>query len=120
MGDTVLSFGKHRGRTFADLKANEPGYVSWALKQAAPKGGLALREQQQQQLPTALSKKRKQTREDGWNAERVNSARYGPYGTEIVLNVDRMPWEHPESYPLHLGNEPGWHCFPRHNEQGGH
>ena len=42
-------------------------------------------------LSTALSKKRKQTREDGWNAERVSSVRYGPYRAEIVLKVDREP-----------------------------
>ena len=29
-----------RGRTFADLKDNEPGYVSWALRQTAQPGSI--------------------------------------------------------------------------------
>eukprot|EP00747_Dinoflagellata_sp_TGD_P216943 gnl/TRDRNA2_/TRDRNA2_89409_c0_seq2.p1 gnl/TRDRNA2_/TRDRNA2_89409_c0~~gnl/TRDRNA2_/TRDRNA2_89409_c0_seq2.p1 ORF type:complete len:292 (-),score=49.85 gnl/TRDRNA2_/TRDRNA2_89409_c0_seq2:42-917(-) len=36
-----LTFGKHRGRTFADMKDNEPEYVSWALSQSEPSGALA-------------------------------------------------------------------------------
>eukprot|EP00746_Dinoflagellata_sp_MGD_P036338 gnl/MRDRNA2_/MRDRNA2_187166_c0_seq1.p1 gnl/MRDRNA2_/MRDRNA2_187166_c0~~gnl/MRDRNA2_/MRDRNA2_187166_c0_seq1.p1 ORF type:complete len:718 (-),score=185.94 gnl/MRDRNA2_/MRDRNA2_187166_c0_seq1:84-2006(-) len=39
-GDTVMPFGKHQGRTFEDLRANEPGYVSWALGQQDPSGGV--------------------------------------------------------------------------------
>eukprot|EP00747_Dinoflagellata_sp_TGD_P021778 gnl/TRDRNA2_/TRDRNA2_128694_c1_seq1.p1 gnl/TRDRNA2_/TRDRNA2_128694_c1~~gnl/TRDRNA2_/TRDRNA2_128694_c1_seq1.p1 ORF type:complete len:199 (+),score=20.35 gnl/TRDRNA2_/TRDRNA2_128694_c1_seq1:32-628(+) len=40
VGGTVLTFGRHRGRTFADVKANETGYVSWALSQPAPSAHL--------------------------------------------------------------------------------
>eukprot|EP00746_Dinoflagellata_sp_MGD_P136097 gnl/MRDRNA2_/MRDRNA2_70080_c0_seq1.p1 gnl/MRDRNA2_/MRDRNA2_70080_c0~~gnl/MRDRNA2_/MRDRNA2_70080_c0_seq1.p1 ORF type:complete len:761 (-),score=134.83 gnl/MRDRNA2_/MRDRNA2_70080_c0_seq1:12-2144(-) len=38
--DTVMAFGKYKGRTFADLKEHEPDYVSWALGQADPSGPL--------------------------------------------------------------------------------
>jgi len=31
-GSTTFSFGKHKGRTFADIFSNEKGYVSWARK----------------------------------------------------------------------------------------
>jgi len=36
--DTVMNVGKHRGRTFADLKEKEPEYVNWALKHEEPAG----------------------------------------------------------------------------------
>merc|ERR1712032_1097806 len=39
-GDTVVTFGQHRGRTYRDLKDNEPGYVSYALKQETRGGDL--------------------------------------------------------------------------------
>ena len=38
-GMQIGCFGKHRAHTVADLEANEPGYVSWALRQAAPRKG---------------------------------------------------------------------------------
>eukprot|EP00747_Dinoflagellata_sp_TGD_P184133 gnl/TRDRNA2_/TRDRNA2_39498_c0_seq1.p1 gnl/TRDRNA2_/TRDRNA2_39498_c0~~gnl/TRDRNA2_/TRDRNA2_39498_c0_seq1.p1 ORF type:complete len:349 (+),score=47.41 gnl/TRDRNA2_/TRDRNA2_39498_c0_seq1:65-1111(+) len=39
-GEGVLTFGKHKGRTFADVVANEPDYVSWVLKQPEPSSSL--------------------------------------------------------------------------------
>merc|ERR1712224_544845 len=33
--NTVMTFGKHKGRTFGDLKDNEPEYTTWALGHAA-------------------------------------------------------------------------------------
>ena len=39
-GNTRLGFGKHRWHTFAHVKANEPDYVAWALRQKGPSGAL--------------------------------------------------------------------------------
>merc|ERR1719387_892704 len=33
-GDTVFTFGEHQGRTFAEVKASEPEYVSKVLEAA--------------------------------------------------------------------------------------
>merc|ERR1712196_298340 len=33
---TVFTVGKHRGRTFLDVKDNEPAYCSWVLQLAEP------------------------------------------------------------------------------------
>merc|ERR1719277_480045 len=34
--DAVMTVGMHKGRTFADLKANEPDYANWVLRQEEP------------------------------------------------------------------------------------
>ena len=36
----VFTCGKHSGRSFGDVRDNEPGYAQWALKQGSPSGGL--------------------------------------------------------------------------------
>jgi len=39
-GDTVLSFGRHEGRTYRDIANDEPGYVRWVLSVRQPQGRL--------------------------------------------------------------------------------
>ena len=36
----MLSFGKHKSRTFEDVYDNEPGYVDWCSQKAVPSGGM--------------------------------------------------------------------------------
>ena len=36
----MLKFGKHKGRTFADVLASDPGYCAWVLRENAPSTGL--------------------------------------------------------------------------------
>ncbi len=36
----MLKFGKHKGRTFADVLASDPGYCAWVLREKAPSTGL--------------------------------------------------------------------------------
>ena len=36
----MLKFGKHKGRTFADVLAADPGYCAWVLREKAPSTGL--------------------------------------------------------------------------------
>eukprot|EP00928_Gymnodinium_smaydae_P078931 TRINITY_DN62983_c0_g1_i1.p1 TRINITY_DN62983_c0_g1~~TRINITY_DN62983_c0_g1_i1.p1 ORF type:complete len:776 (-),score=190.93 TRINITY_DN62983_c0_g1_i1:157-2427(-) len=38
--DSVFQFGKHKGRTFADVASSESGYARWALAQESPSGNL--------------------------------------------------------------------------------
>lgn len=39
-GKKMVTFGKHVGKSFAWVYANEQGYVRWALKEKAPNGKL--------------------------------------------------------------------------------
>jgi len=39
-GSSTLSFGKHKGRTYADVLANEPEYCGWVQDMASPTGPL--------------------------------------------------------------------------------
>eukprot|EP00746_Dinoflagellata_sp_MGD_P003263 gnl/MRDRNA2_/MRDRNA2_106337_c0_seq1.p1 gnl/MRDRNA2_/MRDRNA2_106337_c0~~gnl/MRDRNA2_/MRDRNA2_106337_c0_seq1.p1 ORF type:complete len:406 (-),score=104.19 gnl/MRDRNA2_/MRDRNA2_106337_c0_seq1:200-1417(-) len=44
-GESIVSFGKHAGKTYQQLFDEEPGYCQWALKQDTPSGGLAVLQQ---------------------------------------------------------------------------
>ena len=36
----MLRFGKHKGKTFADVLASDPGYCAWVLREKDPSTGL--------------------------------------------------------------------------------
>jgi uncharacterized protein (DUF3820 family) len=40
MDDQTLPFGKHKGRTYADIYENEPRYVAWCVKQEETRGAM--------------------------------------------------------------------------------
>lgn len=40
-GAALMTFGKHRGRTFAEVCDHEPDYCAWAMAQPQPSGALA-------------------------------------------------------------------------------
>eukprot|EP00930_Biecheleria_cincta_P041766 TRINITY_DN28688_c0_g1_i1.p1 TRINITY_DN28688_c0_g1~~TRINITY_DN28688_c0_g1_i1.p1 ORF type:complete len:457 (+),score=68.92 TRINITY_DN28688_c0_g1_i1:84-1373(+) len=37
----IINFGKHKGKRYEEVREEDPGYCSWALKQAQPTGALA-------------------------------------------------------------------------------
>lgn len=63
-GGSVMTFGKHRGRTFEDVRLTESAYCAWALAQPTPSGGLIhfvqfLRQFDAPRLPATPQKKKR-------------------------------------------------------------
>ncbi|CAE7316757.1 unnamed protein product [Symbiodinium sp. CCMP2592] len=63
-GGSVMTFGKHRGRTFEDVRLTESAYCAWALAQPTPSGGLIhfvqfLRQSDAPRLPATPQKRKR-------------------------------------------------------------
>jgi uncharacterized protein (DUF3820 family) len=98
-GQNRIGFGKHQGRTYIDVAANEPGYCDWATRQRDPAPALEhfvdylfMMNNDELTQETEIE----DDEDDGGVAHEDESEQYLDFGKYANLTFRQVTLDHPE------------------------